>query len=272
MTETLLKACVAGVSGRLGRAIALELIRRPGAALTGGMVGPDSVHLGADLGDIAGSGYLGVESVVALEQAAAGAEVVIDASTPPVTAAIATRLAEAGGPGLVTGVTGLDVEQQAAVEAAARRIPVLQAGNFSLGVAVVERLVEAAARLLDETSFDLEIVETHHRRKADAPSGTALMLGRAAARVRGTDFDNAAIFERPRTGANRPAGAIGFAAMRGGGVVGEHEARFLSAMEEISIRHRACDRAVFARGAVEAAQWIVNRPAGLYSMQDMIGG
>ena len=271
MSETVLNACVAGASGRLGRTIAAELMRRSDTALTGAMVGSDSVHLGADIGELTGQVYCGVTAVVSLEDASRDAQVVIDASAPKVTAAIAARLAEAGGPALVTGVTGLSQDEQAALEAAAGTIPVLQASNFSLGVAVVERLVFEAARALKESEFDLEISETHHRGKADSPSGTALSLGRAAARARGRSVDDVAAFERPRTGARRPVGEIGFSALRGGGVVGEHAARFLSRYEEVAVSHRAFDRHIFARGAVEAALWLADKPAGFYSMQDVVG-
>ncbi len=271
MSDTPLKICIAGVSGRLGRSIAHEVIRRLDTTLSGALVSAGSVHRGADAGEIAGRGYIGLEAGVSLEDCCAGADMVIDASQPAFTAAMVERLAAAGGPGLVTGVTGLTAQQQQGVEAAARTIPVLQASNFSLGVAVLERLAAEAARLLPEGEFDLEIVETHHRAKPDAPSGTALSLGRAAARARGVDFDTAAAFSRPRTGGARPAGEIGFAAIRGGGVVGEHEARFLAAFEEISVTHRAFDRFIFARGAVAAALWLKDRPAGLYSMQDVLG-
>lgn len=266
----MMKACITGASGRLGRAIAAELIRRSDTALTGAMVGADSVNLGADMGELTGLAWTGVPTVVSLEDASAGAQVVIDASKPKVTAAIASRLAEAGGPALVTGVTGLSEDEQAAVEAASQSIPVLQASNFSLGVAVVERLVAEAARALADAEFDLEITEVHHRGKADSPSGTALSLGKAAALARGQQLDQVAAFERPRSGARRPVGEIGFSALRGGGVVGEHTARFLSRFEEVAITHRAFDRHIFARGAVEAALWISDKPAGLYSMQDVV--
>ncbi|MGJ3231950.1 MAG: 4-hydroxy-tetrahydrodipicolinate reductase [Oceanicaulis sp.] len=271
MSDVKLKAAVCGVSGRLGRTIAAQLIARADTALTGGMVSSDSVHLGADLGEIAGKGYLGRTVSVSLEEAGEGADLFIDVTAPQVTAAIASRLAEAGGPGLVTGVTGLDDAQQKALETAAQTIPVLQASNFSLGVAVLERLVAEAARALNPDQFDLEIVETHHKHKADAPSGTALTLGKAAARARGADFDKAAQFDRPRSGGSRPLGTIGFAALRGGGVVGEHEARFLSSLEEVSIGHRAFDRTIFARGAIEAALWLKGREPGFYTMQDVLG-
>jgi len=270
MSEDILNVSVTGASGRLGRAIAAELIRRADTALTGAMVSADSVHLGADIGELAGLTWCGVEAVVSLEEAGANARVVIDATAPNVTAAIAPRLAEAG-VALVTGVTGLNEDEQGALEAAARDIPILQASNFSLGVAVVERLVAEAARALKDAEFDLEIAETHHRGKADSPSGTALSLGRAAAQARGANLAEVAAFDRPRAGARRPVGQLGFSAQRRGGVVGEHAARFLSHYEEVCVSHRAFDRHIFARGAVEAALWLADRPAGLYTMQDMVG-
>lgn len=272
MSDSVLNICISGVSGRLGRAIAHEVIMGADTQLVGGMVSSDSVNLDADLGELVGAGFLGVEAIVSLEKAVQHADVLIDASTPMVTAALAPRLAAMGRRALVTGVTGLDAAQQAALDQAAEFIPVLQASNFSLGVAVVERLVAEAARALKPDLFDLEIIETHHKRKADAPSGTALSLGRAAAEARGSTLDAEAIYDRPRSGGTRPLGAIGFSAVRGGGIVGEHDARFLSAFEEVTIRHRAFDRFIFAQGAVAAARWIVGREPGLYTMQDVISG
>jgi len=271
MSDQKIKIAIAGVSGRLGRAIAAEAIRAPDLDLTGGMVSSDSSHLDQDLGDLAGTGFLGVETVVSFEQAVSQAQVVIDATSAKVTASIAPRLADLGGRALVTGVTGLDADQQAGLKAAAEKIPVLQASNFSLGVALVERLVAEAARALRSEQYDLEIVETHHKRKLDAPSGTAITLGEAAAQARNVALDAVAQFDRPRQGAQRPVGAIGFSAVRGGGVVGEHEARFISAFEEVAVSHRAFDRVIFAQGAMHAARWISDKPAGFYTMQDVLG-
>jgi len=271
MPDTKLPIAIAGVSGRLGRAIASETITATDLELVGGIVNSDSAHLDEDLGELTGSGFLGVSTVVALEDAADQAQVLIDCTQPHVTAAIAPRLAIMGHRALVTGVTGLDATQQAALEEAAATIPVLQASNFSLGVAVVERLVAQAARVLDPAHYDLEIIETHHKRKADAPSGTALSLGEAAAEARDVSLHDVAQFERPRQDGNRPLGAIGFSAVRGGGIVGEHQVRFLSAFEEISINHRAFDRFIFAHGALEAARWVTTQKPGLYSLQDVLG-
>ena len=195
---------------------------------------------------------------------------VIDVSTARVAPAIAQRLGETGGKALVCGVTGLDEAGKAALNTAARTIPVLHARNFSLGVTVLEALVEHAAGALKSDQYDLEIHETHHRFKADAPSGTAMMLGEAGARGRGDNLDEVARFDYARQDARRPDGQIGFSVNRGGGVVGEHAARFLGAFEEIELSHRAHDRFVFARGAVEAALWLSRQGPGTYSMRDVL--
>lgn len=266
-----LKAAVIGASGRLGRLIMAELIRRPDFELVAGVVRHDSVMLGADLGELAGTSLAGRETSVSMLEAADAADVVIDVSSPVASAAFARQITERGGPPFVCGVTGLDEAQSAMLAEAAKTIPVLYARNFSLGAAVMGWLTAQAARLLPPEQFDLEIVETHHRRKADAPSGTALSVAEGAARARGLTLEDQAIFGRPRQGSTRPVGAIGFSALRGGGAVGEHSALFLGAFEELEVRHRANDRFIFARGAVEAAGWITTQQPGLYGIGDMLG-
>lgn len=265
------RVAVIGASGRLGRLIMAELIRRPDFDLVAGVVRHDSVMLGADLGELADAPLMGRETSVSMIEAADAADVVIDVSSPQASAAFARQLAERGGPPLVCGVTGLDADQQAALAEAAGTVPVLYARNFSLGAAVMSWLTAEAARLLPAEQFDLEIVETHHRRKADAPSGTALNIAESAARARGLELEGHAIFGRPRQGSSRPVGDIGFSAIRGGGAVGEHSALFLGAFEELEVRHRANDRFIFARGAIGAASWIRTRPAGLYGIEDVLG-
>ena len=197
------------------------------------------------------------------------ADALIDFSVPEQTTRVAARCAEAGLP-LVTGTTGLDEARQAAVANAARAIPVVQSGNFSAGVAVLTALTERAARLLGE-DFDIEITETHHRRKKDAPSGTALLLGEAAAGARGTSLASAGVFGRAGRGEARAPSEIGFAARRGGGVFGDHETAFLAEEEVVTLGHRALSRDVFARGALRAAAWVQSRPPGLYAMRDVLG-
>ena len=266
-----LKICVVGASGRLGRLILSECVRRDDLEAAGGVVRYDSVQLGTDLGERAGRAPVAVETVVGVEDAARGADVIVDVAAPAMTEAIAKRILDGAlTQPLVTGVTGLSDDQSRLVREAGERTAVLQARNFSLGAALMERLVALAAAALPADSWDLEIIEAHHRRKADAPSGTAIMIGEAAAAARGLDFDREAMFERPRTGGARPIGAIGFSAVRGGGVVGEHAARFLNSFEEVEIAHKAHDRFIFARGAVEAALWLAGRPAGFYTLQDVV--
>jgi 4-hydroxy-tetrahydrodipicolinate reductase len=271
MTNPLMRAAIIGVSGRLGRAIAYQLMVGPQTELSAGIVASSSQYLDADIGELIGLGFKDIEASVSFDDAFAKSDVVIDASQPIATVAVAERLSEYGKIGLVTGTTGLDETQQARLEAAAKSIPVLQASNFSVGVAIVERLVSEASRLLDPQLYDLEIIEAHHRFKADAPSGTALTLGRAAAKARNVDFDHAAVYERPRQGEPRKTGEIGFHAVRGGGVIGDHSAQFLNDLEQITVQHTAFDRTIFARGAVMASRWLKDKPAGLYSMQDLIG-
>ncbi|MDE2223867.1 MAG: 4-hydroxy-tetrahydrodipicolinate reductase [Xanthomonadaceae bacterium] len=194
-------------------------------------------------------------------------DVVIDFSTPQgLDAALAH--CEAHGVPLVCGTTGIDAAQRKRFDAAAAKIPVLYAANFSLGIAVLTRLLREAASALPD--WDLEIVEAHHAQKVDAPSGTALALGRAAADARGRDFDEAATFGRHgHTGPRKP-GAIGFASLRAGDIVGEHTAFLVGDDERIELTHRAYDNAIFARGALAAAAWLAGRPPGRYTIDDIV--
>lgn len=195
-------------------------------------------------------------------------DVVIDFSTPAGTAA-ALEHCERQKIALVCGTTGLDAALQARLVEASKKIPLLYAANFSLGIAVLTRLLRLAASALPD--WDLEILEAHHARKIDAPSGTALALGRAAAQARGQDFDQVAAFARHgHTGARRK-GAIGLASLRGGEIVGEHTALLIGPGERIELTHRAADNAIFARGALQASAWLAGKPPGLYSIDDVIG-
>ncbi|MBC6982829.1 4-hydroxy-tetrahydrodipicolinate reductase [Caulobacter sp. 17J80-11] len=198
-------------------------------------------------------------------------DVVIDFTTPEASVALAERCAEEGRPALIIGSTGFTPEQAAAVERAARRIPIVRSGNFSLGVNVLMGLVQQAAERLRAKDWDIEIFEAHHRRKVDAPSGTALMLGEAAAAGRGAPLESLRRPMREGVGEPRESGTIGFSAMRGGGIVGEHSVVVAADDEILTLSHSARDRTLFARGAIEAALWVAGRPAGLYDMQDVLG-
>ncbi|WP_332657918.1 4-hydroxy-tetrahydrodipicolinate reductase [Brevundimonas sp.] len=198
-------------------------------------------------------------------------DVIIDFSTPDASVELAQACAMRGGPALVIGSTGLSPEQDAEILKAAGTIAIVRSGNFSLGVNILIGLVEHAAQRLDPRDWDIEVLEAHHRRKADAPSGTALMLGEAAANGRGEDL--ADVRSAPYDGITgaREAGTIGFASLRGGGIIGEHTVLFASEDETLTLSHSAIDRSLFARGAVAAAAWVRSRKPGLYDMQDVLG-
>jgi 4-hydroxy-tetrahydrodipicolinate reductase len=263
---------IIGIGGRLGSAIAREVMQDDRFELVGGIVRADSDHVGKDLGEIAGMPWTGRTSAVPLEDGLKGADIVIDASTPQSAAAVARKLAERGGPALICGVTGLSEDQTDVLRKTAETIPVLASRNLSIGISLVKMLVSTAAAALPAELWDAEISETHHRYKADAPSGTALALGEIIAESRQQMFDMVAEMGRAGKEARRRPGAIGFSSRRGGAVVGEHEVGFLSNNEEIMISHRALDRRVFAVGALTAARWLHQKPPGYYVMRDVISG
>ena len=198
-------------------------------------------------------------------------DVIIDFSTPEASVELARACAERGGPALVIGSTGLSSEQDALIEAAAEKIAIVRSGNFSLGLNILIGLVEHAAQRLDGRDWDIEVLETHHRRKVDAPSGTALMLGEAAANGRGRDLEELKTAPYDGITGPREPGKIGFASLRAGGVIGEHTVLFGSEDELLTLSHSAIDRSLFAKGAVAAAAWVRNRRPGLYDMQDVLG-
>jgi 4-hydroxy-tetrahydrodipicolinate reductase len=214
---------------------------------------------------------LGERVLVTSDEAAAASDVIIDFTTPASSLALAAACAARGGPALVVGSTGVDAAGEAAIAEAAARIAIVRSRNFSLGVNLLLGLVEQAARTLRAADWDIEVFEAHHRRKVDAPSGTALMLGEAAARGRRVAL--ADVSERGRDGMTGPRGpgAIGFSVMRAGGIIGEHSVVLASDDEILTLSHSARDRSLFARGAVEAARWVRARPPGLYGMMDVLG-
>jgi len=254
-----LRIGIAGITGRMGHLLAEEVVAA-GATLSGGIGRP------------AGAGALpaGAERLPDIATLAVASDVVVEFSNAATAQPHAAALAAAGKP-WVLGTSGLSAADEAAVEAAARRIPVVYAANFSAGVNLVLALAERMAAALPGEQYDAEIVEMHHRQKVDAPSGTAIGMGRAVAKGRGIRLED--VMESGRhghTGA-RKTGAIGFAALRGGQVVGEHTLIFAGGTEHIALTHRAFDRRAFATGAVRAAQWVHGRKPGLYSMMDVLG-
>jgi len=198
-------------------------------------------------------------------------DVVIDFTEPAASVELARVCAQAGAPALVIGATGFTPDQEAKIEQAATQVAIVKSGNFSLGVNMLIGLVAQAARRLPASDWDIEVIEAHHRMKKDAPSGTALMLGEAAADGRGQDLANVRGAPRDGIGEERPTGEIGFSAIRAGGIVGEHQVIFAAQDEILTLAHSARDRALFARGAVMAALWVKGRSPGLYGMQDVLG-
>lgn len=250
---------IAGITGRMGHLLAEE-VRAAGADLAGGVV-----RAGSNKAAPAGATLF--PDLVAL---AAVSDVVVDFTNAATAQATAATLA-ASGTAWVLGSSGLSDADEAAVAEAAKRIPVVYASNFSTGVNLVLALAERMGATLPAEQYDAEIVEMHHRQKVDAPSGTAIGMGRAVAKGRGVTLND--VIESGRDGHTGPrkTGAIGFAALRGGQVVGEHTLIFASGTEHIALTHRAFDRRTFATGAVRAALWVAGRPPGLHSMMDVLG-
>jgi 4-hydroxy-tetrahydrodipicolinate reductase len=254
-----LRIGLAGALGRMGRAVAAAFERRSDAAVVAAFDRPGTD--GQQIGDL----------TLGAPEDAAGCDVVIDFSTAAASAELAAAAAARGGPALVIGSTGWSEADEARLRAAAARIPIVRSGNFSLGVNVLAGLVEQAARRLSAADWDVEILEVHHRRKVDAPSGTALMLGEAVARGRNSDLARVRVAARDGITGARKEGDIGFASLRGGGIVGEHQVVFAGEEEVLTFSHSARDRSLFARGAVAAALWVAGKPPGLYDMMDVLG-
>jgi 4-hydroxy-tetrahydrodipicolinate reductase len=264
-----MKIAVMGVAGRMGRELVRAVAATPGCSISGGTEPATSSLIGADIGALAGLEPLGTAVSHDAEQVIAAADAILDFTTPAATARFAACAAETGAVHII-GTTGFDAAALAAVEAAATKTVIVKAGNMSLGVNLLAALTKRIASTLGE-DFDIEIVEMHHRMKVDAPSGTALMLGEAAAEGRGIDLAARSVRVRDGHTGPRRAGDIGFATLRGGSVVGDHTVIFAADGERIELTHRAADRGIFARGAVKAALWGKGRAPGLYAMSDVLG-
>lgn len=265
-----MRLVVVGAAGRMGQALIRAIAETPGVALSGAVEREGSPMLGRDAGDLAGVGTAGVAITDDPLPAFAKSDGVLDFTTPAASAVHAGYAAQARIAHII-GTTGIGAEDEARIAAAARHAAIVKSGNMSLGVNLLAALVEQAARALPADAFDIEVLEMHHRHKVDAPSGTALLLGKAAAAGRGVDLDDAAVRVRDGHTGPRPEGAIGFATLRGGSVVGDHQVILAGPGERIVLSHIAEDRAIFARGAVRAALWARDRKPGLYSMRDVLG-
>jgi len=267
MSQTSL--AILGISGRMGRTLLAGIDTSQDLKLSGGLDSADSRWLAQDAGALAGPSAAGI--VITADPAAAirGAQAAIAFALPSGTPAIVAACAAARCP-LVLGTTGHNAEQLAAIEAAAKQIPIVMASNFSLGVNLLFKLAELAAKSLN-ADYDIEIFEAHHRYKKDAPSGTALTLGESAAKGRGTTLASDAVYARNGETGARERGKIGFSVLRGGDIVGDHTVTFAGLGERVELTHRAHDRMSFAQGALQAARWVVGKQPGRYSMRDVLG-
>jgi 4-hydroxy-tetrahydrodipicolinate reductase len=264
-----MKLVVVGAAGRMGRTLVRVLKETEGVALHAALERPEAKEIGADAGVLAGLQESGVRVTSDPVAALVKADGVIDFSTPAATLAVAEIAAQARIVHVI-GTTGLSDADEGRINAAARHATIVKSGNMSLGVNLLAILVKQAAKALDP-DFDVEILEMHHRHKVDAPSGTALMLGGAAAAGRGVDLKIRSVRSRDGTVGARRRGDIGFAVLRGGSVTGNHEVVFAGEGETLTLAHAASDRSIFARGAVKAALWARDRKPGLYSMADVLG-
>ena len=246
------RLAIAGALGRMGQAVAKTAQGREDIAVAARFDRPG----------------LDGEGLVSLADALAAAQVVIDFTTPDASVALAQAAAAKGAVALVIGSTGFSGDHEAAIRAASAKVAIVKAGNYSLGVNMLMGLVRQAAAALPARDWDIEVFEAHHKRKVDAPSGTAKMLAQAAADGRGREFKGYAKTDRHDA---RVEGEIGFSVLRAGGIIGEHSVTFASEEESLVLAHSARDRGLFARGALAAALWVWNRPPGLYDMQDVLG-
>lgn len=264
-----IKLGLMGSGGRMGRMLTQTILSQPNAALAGGAERPGADVLGQDLASLANRPAIGVCVTDDRRSVFEASDVVIDFTHYTATDETLALAVETGTP-LFLGTTGLTEATQEAVRAASEKVAIVWAANTSLGVNLLALLVEQAAKALDP-SFDIEVVEIHHNKKVDAPSGTALMLGEAAARGREQNLAEVACYARDGHVGARPDGEIGFATLRGGDVAGEHTVLLVGEQERIELTHRATSRSIFAAGAVKGAMWLPGQPAGLYSMRDVLG-
>lgn len=269
-TMTDMKLVVVGAAGRMGRTLIRTVTETAGVVVSAAIEREGAAEIGRDAGELAGVGALGVPVTADALAAFAKADGVLDFTVPAATVGFAELAAQARIVHVI-GTTGLSADDEAKVKAAARHAVIVKSGNMSIGVNLLAGLVRQAARALD-ADYDIEVLEMHHRMKIDAPSGTALLLGKAAAEGRGiNDLDAVSVRSRDGHTGARQRGEIGFATLRGGSVVGDHTVIFAGDSERIEITHKASDRSLFSKGAVRAALWGRDQKPGLYSMADVLG-
>ncbi len=261
---------ITGAAGRMGRTlIEAVALASDDLELAAAIERPESSLVGADSGELSGQGRNGVPVVGSLEEVIDDIDVLIDFTIPAATVANAQACADSG-TAIVIGTTGFTDEQQAVIDAAATRIPLCKATNFSTGVNLCFKLLDMAARVLGD-DVDIEVYEAHHRHKIDAPSGTALSMGEVVADALGRDLKKVAVYGREGQTGARDRETIGFATVRAGDIVGDHTVTFAAEGERVEITHKASSRMSFGRGAVRAAGWLHGQPAGFYDMRDVLG-
>ncbi|WEX77550.1 4-hydroxy-tetrahydrodipicolinate reductase [Sinorhizobium numidicum] len=270
MSETDMKLVVVGAAGRMGQTLIRIAHAMEGVRLHAAVARPGSPFVGRDAGELSGLGPIGVPVTDKPLEAFVDAEGVLDFTSPASTVEFAGLAAQARIVHVI-GTTGCSADDEARIRAAARHARVIKSGNMSLGVNLLGVLTEKAARALGAAAWDIEILEMHHKHKVDAPSGTALLLGEAAAKGRGIALAEHSVRVRDGHTGARPQGAIGFATLRGGSVIGEHSVIIAGEGEQVTLSHSATDRTIFARGAVTAALWGRNQKPGFYSMLDVLG-
>lgn len=263
------RIAVVGVAGRMGRTLVSAIDQAPACVLAGGIVEPGSSLVGTDIGELAGIGKCGIGVVDSLSALGDEVDVLIDFTAPEVTLANLAFCAEHA-KRIVIGTTGMSDAQLSTLDSYRDRVPMVFAPNMSVGVNLTLNLLRTAARALGDEGYDIEVIESHHRHKVDAPSGTALKMGEVVANSLGRTLDAHGVFERVGQCGPRREKEIGFATVRAGDIVGEHTVMFATEGERIEITHKASSRMTFARGAVRAAHWVATRPPGRYDMQDVL--
>ena len=265
----MVRIAIAGAAGRMGRNLVKATYHNSQASVGAASERPESSLIGVDVGELCGEGHFDISLVDDLEKNIADFDVIID-FTAPASTMTNLELCKQHGKKLVIGTTGFSEQEKEQIDADAKQIPVIMAPNYSVGVNLVFKLLEKAAQVMGDYC-DIEIVEAHHRYKVDAPSGTALGMGEAIAGAMGNNLNDVAVYAREGITGERSKDEIGFATIRAGDIVGEHTAMFADIGERVEITHKATDRMTFANGAVKAAVWLNDKPAGFYTMTDVLG-
>ena len=263
------KIAIMGAAGRMGKMLIHCIDQDPSLVLSVAIEHQQSPHIGMDAGLVAGLEFLNVPITHRLSDISQEWDLLIDFTRPDVTVANA-ELCAVSGKAMIIGSTGMNTDQLNVIKQAATKTAICMASNYSVGVTLCLKLLRQAAQVLAEEAVDIEIIEAHHRHKIDSPSGTALSMGEAIADTLGRDLSTCAVYGREGIGEERDYQTIGFSTIRGGDIVGDHTALFAMAGERVEITHKASSRDAFARGAVRAGKWLINKPAGLYSMEDVL--